>query len=159
MIDEIKKSTRPRLQIVRGLPGSGKTTFAAKHWPHLLRIELDMFCTRGGVYEWNVERDAQGRAWVSKQIDNVVSDGIDFVVTGVFTGADERLADAVGKALRGGYDVWIMTLDGQYGDAHGVPAETRAKMEQVFVSDQRLLEMFATQTVYLGAMPTHFDVR
>ena len=159
MADEFKNGPRPRLQIVRGLPGSGKTSYAALHWPHLLRFELDMFCTRGGVYSWGIERDAQGRAWFDGQFDGAVANGIDFVVTGVFAGADGRLAEAVGKAVRSGYEVWIMTLHGRHGDVHGVGPEARASMERAFITDERVGEMFATQPVRFGPMPTAFTVR
>lgn len=54
-----KTATRPRLQIIRGLPGSGKTTLALKNFSHLMRIETDMFFSRGGKYVFTLDLNKQ----------------------------------------------------------------------------------------------------
>jgi predicted kinase len=39
--------------IVRGVAGSGKTTYVKKNFPNILHIETDMFCMQDGKYNWN----------------------------------------------------------------------------------------------------------
>jgi predicted kinase len=42
------------LTIVRGLPGSGKSTYAKSL--NVFHIEADMFCMKDGKYEFDAER-------------------------------------------------------------------------------------------------------
>lgn len=39
--------------IMRGLPGSGKTTWLARTWPHITVCSADFYCMQGGVYRWD----------------------------------------------------------------------------------------------------------
>lgn len=126
---------RPRLQIVRGLPGSGKSTYARRHWPHLLMLELDQFCQRGGHYHWSPEVNDLGKEWLKAQIDSAIGYGFDLVVCGVFAGNDQRLYDIVHYALEHLYDVWIETLTGDYGNRHGVRQADYDEMKRTFPSD------------------------
>lgn len=59
-----KKSNRPRLQVIRGLPGSGKTTLALKRYPHLLRLESDFFFYTRGAYRFSLPRNKKAVDWL-----------------------------------------------------------------------------------------------
>lgn len=52
-----------RLVIIRGLPGSGKTTYAARNFPNAYRVSADDFFTGAdGVYRFDPSKIAQAHA-------------------------------------------------------------------------------------------------
>ena len=74
----------PRMQIIRGLPGSGKTTLAVKRYSQLMRLETDMLFYRRGAYRFNLENNRKAVDFFMESVSYFCSFGFDFVVTGVF---------------------------------------------------------------------------
>lgn len=149
----------PRLQIIRGLPGSGKTTLAVKRYPHLLRLETDMYFTRGGKYTFTKQRNEEAVAWFQNTVFFTTLDKMDFVVTGVFAAHTERLANCVYTALDRGYEVYIKTLKTNYGNIHNVPKAHIDAMKADFVSDRQLKKRFGIfRRVHFGLMPSKLKV-
>ena len=144
---------KPMLQIVRGLPGSGKTTLAVERYYNLLRLETDMFFTRGGTYTFTMELNEKAVKWFGEAVRAVADTGMDFVVTGVFTAHTERLGDVIEVGLSHGYDVWVKTLTEDHGSVHGVPNEHLTAMAESFVTDNELERIFAPKGVKFGLMP------
>ena len=139
----------PRMQIIRGLPGSGKTTLAINEFPDLFRIEADMYLTRGGEYVFTPELAAQATEWLYAQVEAAAEAGIDFVITGVFSGETERLTNVIEIAADRGYEVYIHTLDSDYGNTHGVPERTIKLMKAGFMSDDELLWLLPESSGYM----------
>lgn len=150
---------KPRLQIIRGLPGSGKSTRAAK-WPHLLRLEVDYYFHRAGRYEFGAERNKSAEWWLTGQISQICRLGIDFVVCGVFSGGTTENLDVVVRMAReSGYEIWIKTMEADFGNVHGVRAEDYERMADGFMLAEELRCMYADRPdVHFGEMPTGFDV-
>lgn len=147
-----KTATRPRLQIIRGLPGSGKTTLALKNFSHLMRIETDMFFSRGGKYVFTLDLNKQAVKWFNKTINNFAKTGMDFVVTGVFAAHTERLEKTIQAGLDNGYDVYVETLNTDFGNIHNVPQEHLDAMKAAFISEREL------KSKYKGNKRVHFGV-
>ena len=59
-------NNKPRLQIIRGLPGSGKTSLAIDRYSHLLRIETDMFFMRKGKYTFTLDLNKKAVKWFNR---------------------------------------------------------------------------------------------
>lgn len=151
--------TRPRLQIVRGLPGAGKSTFAVKNWPHLLHLEFDFFCMRGGLYAFGDKRNTEGQAWLAKLTEDTMIQGLDFVLCGVFAGNSEHLGRTVSTALKYGYDVWIKMLDGNFGNTHGVRQKDYDRMVADFLTNEQLELIWRDYPrVHFGTMPTGYVI-
>lgn len=146
----------PRLQIVRGLPGSSKSTYAHKNWPQLLKLEFDYFCMRGGAYSWGKQRNADGQKWLRQQIVDACMNGIDFVVCGVFAGPHENFELIVKLAEAYGYDVWVKTLAGNFGNIHGVRQQDYDAMRSAFKSDEELCA--GLLDVRIGDMPRAYNI-
>lgn len=154
----MKAHSNPRLQIIRGLPGSGKSSLAVAKYPHLSRVETDMFFMRGGKYIFTLDLNKKAVKWFNKTVHNFAKVGMDFVVTGVFAAHTERLNNVVVAGLENGYDVYIKTLVSDFGNIHNVPKEHLKAMKDSFVSDRQLQKIYRPQGVHFGLMPSRFSV-
>ena len=117
----------PRLTIVRGLPGSGKSTYAKSLGIH--HVEADMFWMNNGVYQFPQDDDpnkmrylAMAHKWCYNQVRQAMWYGMDVVVSNTFT-AVERIVPYVELANFLKYDVIVVTMENDFGSIHGVPDE------------------------------------
>lgn len=133
----------PKMQIIRGLPGSGKTTLAVKRYSHLLRIETDMFFQRESKYIYTEDLNKKAVEWFYHMVESACKGKIDFVVTGVFAAHTERLERVVSTALRNGYEVYLHTQTAQYKGTHNVPQGTFESMKRHFISEQELKSIYS----------------
>jgi predicted kinase len=125
-----------KLVLVRGIPGSGKSTVASaigysSDWMHL---ETDMFWMENGEYKFDVNRLREAHEWCQAKTREYLTLGMDVVVSNTFTTI---------KELRPYFDIarefsivpQVITCHAQYGNVHDVPEETLAKMRARFVYD------------------------
>ena len=121
--------TNNKLFIIRGLPGSGKTTFAEKLKADGIVsdvVEADHFMTdQSGNYKFDakmLERCHQEcQMWTKYYLDL----GRDVAVANTFTRKWEIL-----PYIKMGYDYTIVEMTGSFPNVHGVPKnviETMAK--------------------------------
>ena len=52
-----------KLILVRGIPGSGKTSFAYRQFPGVFHVENDMFLMHDGKYCWSKDIVKQALRW------------------------------------------------------------------------------------------------
>lgn len=151
--------TKHRMQIIRGLPGSGKSTLAMSRYPNLMRVETDMFFYREGEYRFTLENNKRAVDWFKNQVCICTEQGMDFILTGVFSAHTERLGDVISIALSAGYDVYIKTLRSNYGSIHGVPKEHLDAMKESFLPEKALKKMYAgIAQIHFGLMPKHYPL-
>lgn len=125
--------------LVRGLPGSGKSTLAKTLIGFYMHVEADMFFMVDGEYKFDVNKIMLAHAWAQGRTCELLAAGFNVVVSNTFTTIKEmRPYFEIAKE----FDCvpQVITCHAQYGNIHGVPEETLAKMKNRFVWD--LMELY-----------------
>lgn len=115
----------PRLILVRGLPGSGKTTFAKSLG--IFHVEQDMRLMRDGRYEWSKETVTDAVHFCQNATKLAILEGIDVVVSNTYTRIWE-FKPYIDFASKNGYSVTVYKASGNFGSIHDVPESTMAAM-------------------------------
>jgi len=100
----------PIMVLVRGLPGSGKTTFAKKNFANVgfKHFETDMFFTKHGVFNYVPALAGDANEWCQRSVRDTVEKGLDVVVSNLFTRHWE-MGFYLELAQKHGYDVIVHT--------------------------------------------------
>lgn len=124
------------LYIVRGVPGSGKSTRAKelKTWYEgVLHFEADMWFERTGEYLFDPTDLHRAHRWCLTSVQTALNQGKKVVVANTFTTYKE-IKDYVKYAQMNGHGVTLITMLQEYGSIHNVPEETMTKMRERFES-------------------------
>jgi predicted kinase len=125
-----------KLVFVRGIPGTGKSTFAKslgiKH-----HYEADMYFMNNGKYEFDFDRLFCAHGWCLKSVKTALSEGHDVVVSNTFTKFKE-MKQYVSYAVEHGHPMEVHTLTKEYGSVHDVPDDVMIRMRERFVPDDSI---------------------
>lgn len=100
-------TTKPKLFIIRGLPGSGKTNFA-KMFP-CLHVDPLMFYQKSGQFEYDNQLIHYAHGFCKDLVHKCMREGVDVVVTNSFV-QNWELSWYRDKAEEVGYDIVIYTM-------------------------------------------------
>ena len=130
-IDEQLNGKQPTLFIVRGHPGSGKSTYARhlmETHPGAAHIENDEFFTdAAGRYAFDITRHEEAKTWCLDQTREALSKGRDTVVSNTFTTLKE-----LQPYLDLGYRTQVVEMELNYTDTHQVPKDVIEAKKQAF---------------------------
>lgn len=128
-----------RLIIIRGIPGSGKSTYAQKLVEELTsegksvkHFESDMFFMKDGEYKFNTKLLGVAHKWCFDTVFNSFNENDTVIVSNTFTTMKE-LAPYMDRAKENGYDMTIYRMANEFQNKHGVPEETLQAMKERFV--------------------------
>jgi len=125
------------LFLIRGLPGSGKTTLAKQIGG--INVEADQYFMEDGEYKFDASKlkfahmycEAQTRGWMKMDTEQLSTDTI--VVSNTFT-TEKEMKSYIEMAKEFDYRVVSLIVENRHGhkSTHGVPEPTMEKMEKRF---------------------------
>lgn len=110
------------LRLMRGVPGSSKSTSAKRMFPGTLLLENDMFLISNDQYKWSKERVKVGIDLCTKMTEMALENNSDVVVANTFT--KRRFIAAYEKlAMKYGAKFEVYRCTGNYQNVHGLNDE------------------------------------
>lgn len=132
------------LYIIRGCPGSGKSTFAKElvGGADYLVCEADKFFINKetGAYEWDAAKIREAHQWCRNQVETYMKDSLSndqfyrkFAVSNTFT-QEWEMEPYFELAKKYGYMVFCVIVENRHGgvNIHNVPEEALDKMKKRF---------------------------
>jgi predicted kinase len=119
-----KETAMPEIVLIRGIPGSGKTTLAKKMTSHA-HVEADMYFEKDGVYKYNRAEVQSAHTWCLAQVNAALQAGRDVVVANTFVRKWE-----MNPYFQLGVPVRVIVATGSYRNVHGIPQEIIASIRQ-----------------------------
>jgi predicted kinase len=129
MINDIDNA--PILYIVRGWPGSGKTTFVKDNNPECLHLEADMLCVKADSYQWEGDNVVRNHKTCFEIAKLVFSRGADLCISNTFTQKWE-FKHYISLAQSLGYRVEVYRMGCNFDSIHNVPKDIIQKMKNRF---------------------------
>lgn len=123
--------TKPKLYLVRGLPGSGKSTYVANNLrdKNVFHFEADIFFHRPGIgYQFNPSLLGPAHDWCYGSTVLQLANGNSVAVSNTFTQMWE-LQRYLNIQRMIDIDIEIVELKSQYQNIHGVPPEKLKTMK------------------------------
>lgn len=118
-----------RLNLFRGIPGSGKSSTAQKMFPGVLLCENDMYHMHNGVYEWSAKNMPNAIQWCMDMVKTALNNKMDVIVANTFVKrrfvqAYKNLADEYGA------DFIVYRCTGNFKNVHGLSEDMVANFEK-----------------------------
>jgi len=129
------------LFLVRGLPGSGKSTFATHIWNEYAVCEADkFFYDKEGNYNFDPSKIKDAHAWCKNEVETRMKDHQlnpqyypEIAVSNTFT-QEWEMKDYYELAEKYGYKVVSLIVENRHGgkNVHGVPEDKLEIMKKRF---------------------------
>jgi predicted kinase len=119
--------------IVRGVPGSGKTTFAELIGRAICTAD-DYFTDSYGSYNWTSDNVGKAHSWCQRKCERFLKKSITPVIVANTSTTERELRPYYDLARRYGYKVFSVIVENRHNgeNTHGVPEATLEKMENRF---------------------------
>lgn len=115
----------PEIVLIRGIPGSGKTTKARAEYPNHVLCEADMFFDTDDGYKYDHGKIKEAHEYCFNKAKNALMMGMNVVVANTFI----RLWE-MQKYIDLHYPVKIVDANGDYENVHGVPVDVVERMRE-----------------------------
>lgn len=120
-----------RFILVRGIPGSGKSTFASKAFGGAFHVENDMFHVKDGAYRFDARRQKDAVAWCMDMCRAALRNGMDAVVSNTFT-KRKYVAACSRLAAEASAEFSVYRMTGSFPNRHAVPPDVFENMKKGF---------------------------
>lgn len=115
-----------KLILVRGLPGSGKSTWVRTNFPGIFHLEADMFFMKNGMYFFEKSKLAQNHLTLQRIAKMILDEGADVVISNTFVHTWEITSIIYHPSVT---ESVVYRMTSMYGTTHGVPEETVTRMK------------------------------
>ena len=126
------------LILIRGIPGSGKTTLASslrrESMETVYHYEADMYFMRDGEYCFDRTKLRQAHAWCQESTEQALFHGYNAIVSNTFTTRKE-LKPYFQMIQKYGKQPTVYHCQSNWGSIHGVPDDVLAAMRDRFEYD------------------------
>jgi len=121
------------LVILRGLPGSGKSSFAKLFFPAPICCADDYFM-KNGKYEWKAEEIGKAHLWCQARCRSLMETSAEKIIVANTSVAARDLRPYTDLAEKYGYRVYSVIVENRIStkNIHNVPEETIEKMRNRF---------------------------
>ena len=120
------------LYLIRGLPGSGKSTEAkrikSENSGAFKHLEADMYFLLGDQYIFNASKLREAHEWCQSKTEDYLEQGYNVIVSNTFTTIKEiRPYELIAKRLNVNFKVY--QTNNTFKNVHNVPEEVLKKMK------------------------------
>jgi len=122
---------RTELVLLRGIPGSGKSTYAKNHFSDHMLLEADMYHMVCGVYQYKPENIVSAHDWCFKTTEIYLNNGFGVVVANTFVKCWEvfKYVDLANKLH---IPCYIYSIQGEFESIHNVPSDVIQRMKDTW---------------------------
>jgi len=126
------KNKDKHLIIVRGIPGSGKSSFASLLGRAI--CTADDWHIRKGVYDWKPENVGKAHDWCQRKCRRFMKAGIERIIIANTSTTKKEFNPYIQMAKHYGYKVYSVITENRHGgeSLHEVPETTLEKMKNRF---------------------------
>lgn len=124
------------LYIIRGVPGSGKSTIAHKLTDYV--AEADMFMFENGEYKWSKDKLHMAHKKCEELVEQYMIENKNKIAVSNTCIKVKEMKPYLKLAEKYGYSVEIIELNGGYKSIHNVPETTMERMKQTFQPYDRI---------------------
>ena len=119
----------PHLYIIRGLPGSGKSTFAVTLYDHeTFHFEADDYFVLNGEYQYDRRLIGAAHDWCFSKTVLQLRRGNDVIVSNTFTQMWELERYLSIPTILDNITMAVIEMRTQYQNIHGVPEDVLERM-------------------------------
>lgn len=121
------------ITLVRGLPGSGKSTFAQRLGGHVREADMYFISEEDGSYNFDKSKISVAHDWCKKEVESIMKLGENVVVSNTFT-QEWEMEPYVELAKQYDYKLFSIIVENRHGgtNVHGCPEETVQVMKNRF---------------------------